>query len=154
VEIERSSGVGLRDYDPVQLQFVERNPHRRLVNPDFELYLRGAGCQESPYRQGVALSLPTGRSMKLMRGEIVTILCPYTAGSQNVEQKAEVTIRLTLMEGTRWLYGFRCVGESALASSLFGTSLKIIPRVPPLPVEARNGRRGRDIPACFCCGSA
>jgi len=60
---------------------------------------------ESISKGGLAVCL----SMKLAVGEIVRIICPYTEGSQNVEQRAEVRRRVSFFAGNRWLYGFRYI---------------------------------------------
>ena len=46
-------------------------------------------------------------AMKLAVGAIVKVVCPYTAGDQNLEQRAEVRRRVPLVANERWLYGFR-----------------------------------------------
>ncbi len=58
---------------------------------------------EDVSKGGIALVL----GMKLSVGELVTILCPYTEGAQNIEQKAEVRRRAELYSGEKWLYGCR-----------------------------------------------
>ena len=45
--------------------------------------------------------------MRLAVGEIVRIMCPYTEGTQNFEQKADVRRRVTVAADARWLYGLR-----------------------------------------------
>jgi hypothetical protein len=47
--------------------------------------------------------------MKLAVGEIVMVICPYTEGDQNLQQRAEVRRRVTFYAGNRWLYGFRYI---------------------------------------------
>jgi hypothetical protein len=54
-------------------------------------------------RGGLAVVL----GLMLNVGDFVTVVCPYTAGSQNPEQKGEIRRRVVFYEGSRWLYGVR-----------------------------------------------
>jgi hypothetical protein len=56
---------------------------------------------ENISKGGLAVSL----GLKLEVGDVVTVCCPYTAGGQNLEQKAEVRNRVTFFIGERWIYG-------------------------------------------------
>jgi hypothetical protein len=56
---------------------------------------------ENLSKGGLAVSL----GLKLEVGDVVTVCCPYTAGGQNFEQKAEVRSRVTFFIGERWIYG-------------------------------------------------
>ena len=58
---------------------------------------------ENISKGGLAVCLP----MRLDVGEIVTVVCPYTAGGQNLEQRAEVRRRSDFVAGQKWLYGLR-----------------------------------------------
>lgn len=58
---------------------------------------------ENISKGGFAVSL----AMDLAVGEIVSVVCPYTQGGQNIEQKAEVRQRPTYAFGGMRLYGFR-----------------------------------------------
>jgi len=57
---------------------------------------------ENLSKGGFAVSL----SMELDVGEVVTVVCPYTPGGQNIEQKAEVRRRATYSFGGVRFYGF------------------------------------------------
>jgi hypothetical protein len=60
---------------------------------------------ENVSKGGVAVSL----AIELAVGDILTIVCPYTPGAQNIEQKAEVRRRATYSFGGKRLYGLRYV---------------------------------------------
>ncbi len=60
---------------------------------------------ENLSKSGVAVSL----AMELAVGDRVTVVCPYTPGAENIEQKAEVRQRATYDIGGMRLYGFRNV---------------------------------------------
>jgi len=47
--------------------------------------------------------------MRLGVGDVVTAVCPYTGGGQEIWQKAEVRRRIPLYSGNKWLYGLRYV---------------------------------------------
>jgi hypothetical protein len=87
---------------------VERRAHKRLALklPVRVRNLRGdqeIGKTENISKGGLAVIL----EMKLAVGELVQVVCPYTQGDQNLEQKAEVRRRVELFAGSRWLYGLR-----------------------------------------------
>ena len=54
-------------------------------------------------KNGIALYL----ALELKVDDTVTVLCPYTPGGQNIEQKANVRYRSPFSFGERWLYGLR-----------------------------------------------
>ncbi len=87
---------------------IERRAHRRLALKLPVLVRNHRGEEqivktENISKGGVAVCLP----MMLEVSEIVTVVCPYTAGGQNVEQKAEVRRRANFITGERWLYGLK-----------------------------------------------
>jgi hypothetical protein len=89
---------------------IERRAHKRLPLklPVVVRTLKGErefAKTENISKGGLAVCL----SLKLAMGEIVRVVCPYTEGGQNLEQRAEVRRRVTFFEGTRWLYGMRYV---------------------------------------------
>jgi hypothetical protein len=87
---------------------VERRVHRRLALK-LPVLVRNHKGEEQIVRSeniskgGLAVCLP----MMLDVGEFVTVVCPYTAGAQNVEQKAEVRRRANFIAGERWIYGLK-----------------------------------------------
>lgn len=60
---------------------------------------------ENVSKGGFAVSL----AMELAEGDVVTVVCPYTPGGQDIEQKAEVRRRAKFPFGGMRLYGFRYV---------------------------------------------
>lgn len=60
---------------------------------------------ENVSKGGFAVSL----AMELTEGDVVTVVCPYTPGGQDIEQKAEVRRRAKFPFGGMRLYGFRYV---------------------------------------------
>jgi len=89
---------------------VERRAHKRLPLK-LTVLIRNRSAEkeisktENISKGGMAVSL----GMKLAVGDMVTAVCPYTEGGQNLEQKAEVRRRVAVAAGTRWLYGLRYV---------------------------------------------
>ncbi len=45
--------------------------------------------------------------MDLAVGDLVTVVCPYTVGSEHLGQKAEIRRREVLYAGAKWFYGLR-----------------------------------------------
>jgi hypothetical protein len=89
---------------------VEKRAHKRVPLKLPVLVRTHTGEQvlaktENVSKGGLAVCL----SLKLAVGEIVRVACPYTEGSQDPEQRAEVRRRVTFFDGTRWLYGLRYV---------------------------------------------
>jgi hypothetical protein len=60
---------------------------------------------EDVSKSGLAVSL----AMDLALGDVVRVVYPYSPGSQNIEQKAEVRRRATYAFGGRRLYGLRLI---------------------------------------------
>jgi endogenous inhibitor of DNA gyrase (YacG/DUF329 family) len=71
--------------------------------------VRGPGGEEEVSKTenlskgGLAVSL----AMELAVGDVVSVVCPYTPGSQDIPQKAEVRRRATYSFGGRREYGFQ-----------------------------------------------
>jgi len=65
------------------------------------------GKTEDISKGGLGLCL----GMELGLGERVTVVCPYSADGQTIEQKAEVRRRVVLFAGKKSFYGLRYVGE-------------------------------------------
>jgi hypothetical protein len=89
---------------------IERRAHKRLPLklPVLVHTIKGErelAKTENISKGGLAVCL----ALKLSVGEIVRVVCPYTEGGQNLEQRAEVRRRVTFFEGARWLYGMRYV---------------------------------------------
>ncbi|MBI1939996.1 MAG: PilZ domain-containing protein [Acidobacteria bacterium] len=87
---------------------IERRVHRRVALKLPVLVRNHKGEEqiarsENISKGGLAVCLP----MMLEVGEIVTVVCPYTAGGQNLEQKAEVRRRADFVAGEKWLYGLK-----------------------------------------------
>ena len=47
--------------------------------------------------------------MDLALGEIVTVICPYTSGGNNLERRAELRRRVPASPGLKTLYAFRYI---------------------------------------------
>ncbi len=60
---------------------------------------------ENVSKGGIAVNL----AMELKVGDIVTVVCPYTPGGQNIEQKANVRHRAAFSFGERRRYGLRYI---------------------------------------------
>jgi PilZ domain len=60
---------------------------------------------ENISKGGLAVSL----AMDLMEGDKLSVVCPYTPGSQDIPQKAEVRRRATFPFGGKRLYGIRVI---------------------------------------------
>jgi hypothetical protein len=87
---------------------IERRVHRRVALKLPAMVRNHRGEQqvvktENISKGGLAVCLP----MRLDVGEIVTVVCPYTAGGQNLEQRAEVRRRSDFVASQKWLYGLR-----------------------------------------------
>ena len=87
---------------------IERRVHRRVALKLSVLVRNHQGQEhvvktENISKGGLAVCLP----MMLDVGEIVTVVCPYMAGGQNLEQKAEVRRRADFLAGEKWLYGMK-----------------------------------------------
>jgi hypothetical protein len=87
---------------------IERRVHRRLplklpVLVRTPEGFREVSKTENISKGGIAVCL----SIALNVGQIITVICPYTEGGQNLEQRAEVRRRSIFITGQRWLYGMR-----------------------------------------------
>lgn len=87
---------------------IERRAHKRLPLK-LPVLVRTHGGEsevsktENISKGGIAVCL----NLLLEVGQIVTVVCPYTAGDQSLGQRAEVRRRALFIAGERWLYGFR-----------------------------------------------
>jgi PilZ domain-containing protein len=63
------------------------------------------GKTENISKGGLGLCL----GMELGLDERVTVMCPYSADGQTIEQKAEVRRRVVLYAGKKWFYGLRYI---------------------------------------------
>jgi hypothetical protein len=63
------------------------------------------GKTENVHKGGFGACL----AMKLSIGEIVQVVCPYTEGGEQLEQKAEVRLRMPLSDTGKCRYGMRYV---------------------------------------------
>jgi hypothetical protein len=89
---------------------IERRAHRRVPLKLPVLVRTHQGEQELAKTENVSKGgLGVCLSLKLAVGEIVKVVCPYTEGGQDPEQRAEVRRRVTFFNGTRWVYGLRYV---------------------------------------------
>jgi hypothetical protein len=87
---------------------TERRIHKRLALKLPVLIESHTGEQEITKTENISKGgLAVALAMKLAVGAIVKVVCPYTAGDQNLEQRAEVRRRVPLVANERWLYGFR-----------------------------------------------
>lgn len=86
--------------------WVGKRAHKRLALKLPILVRDRTGRQELAKTENVSRGgLAVCLGLKLEVGDIVTVCCPYTEGSQNLEQKAEVRNRRTFFAGERWIYG-------------------------------------------------
>ena len=89
-------------------QFVERRAHKRL-NIKLPVLIRTENGEEEITKtenlttMGAAIAL----ALQLEENQVVTILCPYTEGGQNMPQKAKVRWRDPYPAGAKRFYGFR-----------------------------------------------
>jgi hypothetical protein len=89
---------------------VEKRAHKRLALKLPVLIRTHKGEQELAKSENISKGgLAVCLGLKLAVGEIVRVVCPYTEGGQDLEQKGEVRRRVTFFAGTRWLYGLRYV---------------------------------------------
>lgn len=89
---------------------VEKRAHKRLPLKLPVLVRTHKGEQELAKTENISKGgLAVSLGLKLAVGEIVRVVCPYTEGGQDLEQKGEVRRRVTFFAGTRWLYGLRYV---------------------------------------------
>jgi hypothetical protein len=90
---------------PVKKAAERRN--RKRLPMKLPIYVRSKkdkeeiGTTENLTTSGLAVAL----AMDLAEGEIVTIICPYTPGAQNIEQKAVVRWRDPYPAGPKRFYG-------------------------------------------------
>ena len=61
------------------------------------------GKTENVHKSGFAVCL----AMKLSVGEIVRVVCPYTEGGEQLEQRAEIRLRMPLSEAGKCRHGLR-----------------------------------------------
>lgn len=89
---------------------IERRVHKRLP---LKLPIRvrdHKGNQEISKTENISKGgLAVCLGMNLAVGEIVSVVCPYTAGGESFEQKAEIRRRANFTPGERWLYGLQYV---------------------------------------------
>jgi len=89
---------------------IERRAHKRLPIKLPVLVRNHKGEQEISKTENVSKGgFAVCLGLMLAVGEIVRVVCPYTEGAQNLEQKAEVRRRAVFTPGERWLYGMRYV---------------------------------------------
>lgn len=89
---------------------TERRAHRRLplkvpVRVQNNRGEQEIGKTENVHKGGFAVCL----AMKLSVGEIVRVVCPYTEGGEQLEQRAEIRLRMPLSEAGKCRYGLRYV---------------------------------------------
>lgn len=91
---------------------VERRLHKRMALK-LPILLRNkkgeqeVGRTEDISKGGLAVCL----NMMLVVGEFVTVMCPFTQGTEGFEQKAEVRRRRTFGTAEKWLYGLRYISK-------------------------------------------
>ena len=89
---------------------VEKRAHKRLLLKLPVLVRTHKGEQELAKTENISKGgLAVCLALKLAVGEVVRVVCPYSEGGQDLEQRAEVRRRVTFFAGTRWLYGLRYV---------------------------------------------
>jgi hypothetical protein len=87
---------------------TERRAHRRLplkvpIRVQNSKGEQEIGKTENVHKGGLAVCL----AMKLSIGEIVKVVCPYTEGGEQLEQRAEVRLRVPLSDIGKCRYGMR-----------------------------------------------
>jgi hypothetical protein len=86
---------------------TERRLHKRMALKLRALIRNSKGetemaKTENLSRGGMAICL----KMTLSLGEFVTVICPYSGGGQDIEQRAEVRYKAPHIAGQNWFYGF------------------------------------------------
>ncbi len=85
-------------------KFIERRKRLAMKLPILVRTQKGEeelGRTENLTSAGFAVAL----RMELTEGEVVTVICPYTEGGQNIEQKAVVRWRDAYPAGFNRVYG-------------------------------------------------
>ncbi len=86
----------------------ERRIHKRIALKLPTLVQNCKGEEEIAKTENVSKGgLGVCLGMELAVGDLVTVVCPYTLGSETLGQKAEVRRREVLYAGTKWFYGLR-----------------------------------------------
>jgi hypothetical protein len=89
---------------------IERRAHKRLPLKLPVVVRTHNGEQEFAKTENISKGgLGVSLCLELAVGEVVRVVCPYSEGGQDLEQRAEVRRRVTFFAGTRWLYGMRYV---------------------------------------------
>jgi PilZ domain len=105
------SGRALAAQQPVKWDGKkERRLHKRIALKLPVLVRNDKGQREQVKTEDVSKGgFAVILGMMLSVGELVTAVCPYSEGGQNIEQKAEVRRRVMKYGGEKWLYGFRYI---------------------------------------------
>jgi hypothetical protein len=86
----------------------ERRTARRWVVKLPVLVRSSKGVEEIAKTENAsAFAFAAYLTMDLMLGEIVTVVCPYTSGGNNLERQAELRRRVPTSPGSKALYAFR-----------------------------------------------
>ncbi len=86
----------------------ERRLHRRIALKLPALVQNHKGEEEIAKTENISKGgLAICLGMDLAVGDLVTVVCPYTVGSESLGQKAEIRRREVLYAGTKWFYGLR-----------------------------------------------
>jgi hypothetical protein len=87
-------------------QFVERRKRKRMQVGVPVLVRTPSGEEEIGKTENLSnVGLAVLLCIDLKEGEIVSVFCPYTAGGQNIEQKAKVRWRDPYPAGPKRFYG-------------------------------------------------
>ncbi len=87
-------------------KFVERRKRKRLAMKLPILVRTQKGEEELGKTENVSSAgLAVALRMELTEGEVVTVICPYTEGAQDIEQKAVVRWRDAYPAGFNMVYG-------------------------------------------------
>jgi hypothetical protein len=87
-------------------KFVERRKRRRMPMKVPVLVRAQSGEEEVSKTENLSnVGLAVPLTLELKEGEVVSILCPYTEGGQNIVQKARVRWRDPYAAGFKRLYG-------------------------------------------------
>jgi hypothetical protein len=89
---------------------AERRVYKRVAVKLSVLVRNHKGQEEASKTEDISKGgLAVALQILLALGEIVTVACPFTKGSENLFQKAEVRRRVTITPDTKWLYGLRYI---------------------------------------------
>ena len=85
---------------------MERRAHKRVAMKLPVQVRNHKGQEEMSKTENISKGgLAVALQILLAVGEIVTVACPFTKGSENLFQKAEVRRRIVVTPDSKWIYG-------------------------------------------------